>query len=50
LFEIAGAEEDVSRRALALAAYKLPIKCKVVSKEELEAILAEAEAPAQAGS
>jgi large subunit ribosomal protein L16 len=46
MFEIAGADEEVSRRALKLASYKLPIKCKVVSREELDAILAEAEAPA----
>jgi len=43
MFEIAGMDEEISRRALKLACYKLPIKCKVVSKEELDAILAEAE-------
>jgi large subunit ribosomal protein L16 len=48
MFEIAGADEEVSRRALKLASYKLPIKCKIVSKEELEAILAAQEAPAAA--
>jgi large subunit ribosomal protein L16 len=46
MFEIAGADEELSRRALKLASYKLPIRCKIVSREELEAILAEAEAPA----
>ena len=50
MFEIAGADEEVSRRALKLASYKMPIKCKVVSKEELEAILAEAEVPAAVNS
>jgi large subunit ribosomal protein L16 len=45
MFEIAGADEETSRRALKLASYKLPIRCKVVSKEELLEILAEAEAP-----
>ena len=43
LFEIAGVDEELSRRALKLASYKMPIKCKVVSKQELEDILAEAE-------
>ena len=50
MFEIAGADEEVSRRALKLASYKLPIRCKVVSREELDAILAEAEAPVGATS
>jgi len=45
MFETAGVDEELSRRALKLASYKLPIKCKVVSKEELEEILAAAEAP-----
>jgi len=53
MFEIAGVDEETSRRALKLASYKLPIRCKIVSKPELEAILAEQEAgstpkPAQA--
>jgi len=48
MFEIAGADEEVSRRALKLASYKLPIRCKVVSREELEAILAEEEAKNEA--
>ena len=47
MFEIAGAEEYISRRALKLAAYKLPIKCKVISKAELQASL-EAEEQAHA--
>jgi len=34
MFELAGADEEVARRALQLAAYKLPIKCKIVSKAE----------------
>ncbi len=34
LFEIAGVEEDLAREALRLAAMKLPIKCKFVTKEE----------------
>jgi len=39
MFELAGAEEDLARRALQLAAYKLPIKCKVVTRAESRAIL-----------
>ena len=34
LFEIAGVAEDVARQAMRLAANKLPIKCKFVSKAE----------------
>jgi large subunit ribosomal protein L16 len=45
MFEIAGAEEEISRRALKLAAYKLPIKCKIVSKAELAASLETPAAP-----
>ncbi len=36
LFEIAGVEEEIAREALRLAIHKLPCKCKVVSKEDLE--------------
>jgi len=45
MFEISGADEALSRRALKLASYKLPIKCKIVTKAEQ---VAEAEAQAQA--
>ena len=34
LFEIAGVDEELAREALRLAATKLPIKCKFVTKEE----------------
>ena len=34
MFEIAGVERAVAQEALRLAANKLPIKCKFVSKEE----------------
>lgn len=36
MFEIAGIEEDVAREALRLAVHKLPCKCKVVSRADLE--------------
>lgn len=36
LFEIAGVSEEVAREAMRLAANKLPIKCKIVSKEDGE--------------
>ncbi|WP_194611266.1 50S ribosomal protein L16 [Clostridium vitabionis] len=36
LFEIAGVPDDTAKEALRLAMYKLPCKCRVVSKEELE--------------
>jgi len=34
MFEMAGVADSVAREALRLAAYKLPIKCKVVKKGE----------------
>jgi len=33
MFEIGGVNGEIAKEALRLAAYKLPIKCKVVSKE-----------------
>ena len=36
LFEMAGIDETLAREALRLAAYKLPIKCKVVSRKSGE--------------
>ena len=36
LFEIAGVPEDVAREALRLATHKLPVKCKIVSRADLE--------------
>ncbi|MCR4961277.1 MAG: 50S ribosomal protein L16 [Lachnospiraceae bacterium] len=36
MFEIAGVPEEVAREALRLASHKLPIKCKIVSKADLE--------------
>ena len=36
MFEIAGVAEDVAREAMRLAANKLPIKCKFVTKEETD--------------
>ena len=35
LFEIAGIPEETAKEALRLAMYKLPLKCKVASREEL---------------
>ena len=37
MFEIAGVNEEVAREALRLASHKLPVKCKIVKREELEA-------------
>ena len=34
MFEIGGVDAEIAREALRLAAYKLPIKCKVVGKGE----------------
>ena len=35
MFEIAGVDESIAREAMRLAANKLPIKCKFVSKQEM---------------
>lgn len=35
MFEVAGVTEDKAREALRLASYKLPVKCKILKKEEL---------------
>ena len=36
IFEIAGVPEETAREALRLAVHKLPLKCKIVSKADLE--------------
>jgi large subunit ribosomal protein L16 len=36
MFELAGVSEEIAREALRLATHKLPCKCKVVSRKELE--------------
>ena len=36
MFEISGVDEEVAKEALRLATHKLPCKCKVVSKADLE--------------
>ena len=43
LFEIAGVDEAVAREALRLAMHKLPCKCKIISKADLDAQLGDAE-------
>ena len=37
MFEIAGVSEEVAREALRLASHKLPIKTKIVKREDTEA-------------
>jgi len=36
MFEIAGVTEEAAKEAMRLAIHKLPIKCKFVTREELE--------------
>ncbi|MBP9001504.1 50S ribosomal protein L16 [Lacrimispora saccharolytica] len=36
MFEIGGVSEEVAREALRLAMHKLPVKCKIASKADLE--------------
>ena len=39
LYEIAGVPEENAKEALRLAAHKLPCKCKIVSKADLEPVM-----------
>ncbi len=39
LYEIAGVPEEAAKEALRLAAHKLPCKCKIVSKADLEPVV-----------
>ncbi len=36
LFEIAGVPEETAKEALRLATHKLPVKCKIISKADLD--------------
>ena len=36
MFEISGVDEATAKEALRLATYKLPLKCKIVSRADLE--------------
>ena len=36
MFEIAGVPEETTKEALRLATHKLPVKCKIVSKADLD--------------
>ena len=35
MFEIAGVSDETAREALRLASHKLPVKCKIVKREEI---------------
>jgi len=36
MFEIAGVPEETAKEALRLASHKLPVKCKIVKREEIQ--------------
>jgi large subunit ribosomal protein L16 len=36
MFEIAGVSEEIAKEALRLAMHKLPVKCKIAAKADLE--------------
>lgn len=36
MFEMGGISEEIAREALRLASHKLPVKCKIVKKEEIQ--------------
>lgn len=38
MFEIAGVSEELAKRALKLASYKLPIKCKIAENEDFDEV------------
>ena len=42
MFEIAGVSEEAAREALRLAMHKLPCRCKIMSKADLEESIAQA--------
>ena len=44
MFEISGVSEEVAREALRLATHKLPVKCKIVSKADLDKEVGSSEA------
>jgi large subunit ribosomal protein L16 len=44
LFEMAGPPEELAKEAMRLAIFKLPIKCKFMTKRDFEAIPASTEA------
>ena len=35
MFELAGVSEEIAREALRLAAHKLPVRCKIIKREEI---------------
>ena len=49
MFELNGVPEDTAREALRLAMHKLPIKCKILSREELDKEIDAREAASHAG-
>ena len=38
MFEVSGVPEETAREALRLAMHKLPCKCKIVNREDMEAV------------
>jgi len=49
MFELEGVAPEVAKRALQLAAAKLPVKCKIVEREKVDAPAAAAAATAEGG-
>ena len=46
MFELAGVPEETAREALRLAMHKLPVKCKIIKKEEVVETASEKEVEA----
>ena len=47
IMEVGGVDEEVAREALRLAMHKLPIRCKIISKADLDHILEQEELEAE---
>jgi len=43
IMEVGGVDEEIAREALRLAMHKLPIRCKIISKADLDRILEQEE-------
>lgn len=49
MFEMGGVDEAVAKEALRLASHKLPVRCKILTRRDFEAMYAAEEAKVQAG-
>jgi large subunit ribosomal protein L16 len=50
IFEISGVQEDAAREAMTLAAHKLPIRTRFLSREQVEAEASSGRGPTEGGA